>query len=166
MFPRMRVFLLLAFSAGLLIGCNNTFTAVTASMEPTVPQGTSFELAPVPAQVSRGIVVVFKDVPDVEGLVVGRVMAIGGDTLAIDAKVVTVNGTVLSEPYVVHRDRRVVAPDYASGGLLQLRDHLPEIEVPEGHVFFLGDNRDLSYDSRFVGTMPVANIYAIARLDP
>ena len=39
------------------------------------------------------------------------------------------------------------------------RDHFDEIVVPEGEYLFLGDNRDQSFDSRFMGHVPREHIY-------
>ena len=39
------------------------------------------------------------------------------------------------------------------------RDHFDEIVVPEGEYLFLGDNRDQSFDSRFMGLVPREHIY-------
>ena len=45
-------------------------------------------------------------------------------------------------------------------------DNTPVFEVPEGHLFFMGDNRDNSVDSRFpeVGMVPFENLIGRAEL--
>lgn len=66
-------------------------------------------------------------------LLIKRVIAKGGDTVAIRDGIVYRNGEALSEPYT--RD------GYTNGGM-------DETVVPEGTLFLLGDNRVVSVDSR------------------
>ena len=62
-----------------------------------------------------------------------RVGGTAGDTVMITSGLVYVNGKVLAEPYV-----------FTQG----ISGEMDEVEVPEGTVFVLGDNRAASTDSR------------------
>jgi signal peptidase I len=75
-----------------------------------------------------------------------RVVAVGGDTIAVrDGRAVR-NGRVADEPFIR-------SCDGGSGC-----DFPEAIRVPDGYVFLMGDNRGGSDDSRYWGPIPVSRI--------
>lgn len=93
----------------------------------------------------RGDVVVFERPGGPNGaLYIKRIVAVGGETVALRAGRVVVNGRLLAEPY---RRRR-------AGG-----DWGPHVVAP-GSLFLVGDNRDQSDDSRRFGDVPEQAVVA------
>lgn len=94
-----------------------------------------------------GDVVVYRPPRHPELVVVGRVIAIPGETLAIDDGVLSIDGQARHEPYLV--------PGVAEKP--HSRSRSPE-RVPDGHVFIMGDQRDRAADSRISGPVPMGSI--------
>ncbi|MBS3957142.1 MAG: signal peptidase I [Clostridiales bacterium] len=114
------------------------------SMEPTLRHGDRVLVTKAYDTPRRGDVVLVLARPrggGPEREFLKRVVAIEGDTIAVVRGVAIVNGA--QEP-----------GEYAT--LLSQDDITTrEIKVPAGTVFTLGDNRPISYDSRFYGPAPI-----------
>lgn len=103
--------------------------------------------------IERGDVVVFRAPEDRYTNYIKRVIGLPGETIEVRDKVVYINGEPLEdEPYKVFK-----GPKYGPSTIQNGRIMAP-FTVPEGHVFCMGDNRDYSYDSRFWGPVPIADI--------
>jgi signal peptidase I len=98
--------------------------------------------------IERGDVVVFHYPRDPEKSYIKRVIAVPGDRLRIDHGTVWLNGQPQSEPYVPEEYRDAKS--------------MPEIVIPEGSYFMLGDHRSISSDSREFGLVERSLIYGKA----
>lgn len=89
-----------------------------------------------------GEIIVFRYPRNQDRDFIKRVVAVAGDRVEIRDGYVYVNDQPLPDPYVSYRD----------GGTW------PEVTVPPGAVWVLGDNRNNSEDSRYFGEVPLGNI--------
>ena len=123
------------------------------------PRGGSLLASLLPRRaVRRGDIIVFKFPEDPRRDFVKRVIALPGDEVRIRDKIVFVNGQPESTPSAFHGDARTWPDDAALPESERRRDQVSPLRVPEGMYFAMGDNRDNSYDSRFWGPVPAANL--------
>lgn len=129
---------------------------------------------------ARGDIVTLKS-PDDGIRLVKRVIGLPGDRVAVRGNVLIINGRpaayTLTDPHQVLRtpagrviDIRLVEERF---GGEEAKPHaltltpgaagiFDEIVVPEGQYFVMGDNRDMSRDSRVIGCVPLESIYGRA----
>ncbi len=128
----------------------------------------------------RGEIVVFKTPEDNRTDYIKRLIGLPGDTIKIEANQIFINNkkilseTIDNEKYkYIEVDRvREVLPNQFYYDVYEFKknivnldtDNLSEIKVPEDSFFVLGDNRDNSQDSRFIGFIPKKNLVGRAEL--
>lgn len=129
---------------------------VGSSMYPTLHDGDLLLLQSIGYTPKQGdVVVLTKEFDASSGPIVKRVVATGGQHVEIDygAGTVSVDGVVLDEPYI-NPEEPVTEPYY---------QNLTSVDVPEGSIFVMGDNRNHSSDSRDVTLGTVDERYVLGR---
>jgi signal peptidase I len=125
-------------------------------------------------EVKHGDVFVFLSPAEPGLYIVKRVIGLPGDRIHLRDGAVYRNGVKLDEPYVIHSDNGgynpyrdnfpAVSPSDFYNVTPQWQDELPkhiqgeDVVVPPNCYFGMGDNRDVSLDSRFWGFIPRENI--------
>jgi signal peptidase I len=141
------------------------FAIPTGSMEPTIYIGDHvFVLRPIfSGAMRRGDVIAVRYPIDPKTTFLKRIVGMPGDRIRIVNKALSINGQVVTEPYVVHgtdyvdsyRDNFPSEPNVSleTPAILMLHDNVKngEVVVPPGNYFLMGDNRDFSLDSRYWG---------------
>ena len=141
------------------------YYAASSSMLPTLaPSDQLVPRAAQPTDLTRGTVVIFRTP---EAVRIDRIVAVGGDRVAMRAGHVVLNGRPVAQQRLrpgptlpdfgattIWRER---LPDEAHAHrLLDVgstpQDEVAERTIPHGKLFVLGDNRDASADSRFAAT--------------
>ena len=143
---------------------------ISAFVRPTIVQETSMEPTVEPkdyllmsrqayrfGDLERGDIVIFKSDLKLDEehnkLLIKRVIALPGDTVAIHDGEVYLNGEMLNEPYI------------AEGGT---PGYLEDTTLGDNEVFVMGDHREVSVDSRSFGPIDQDTIVgqAVFRLWP
>jgi signal peptidase I len=101
-----------------------------------------FHLEPI----ERGETVVFVFPPDRTKDFIKRVVAVAGDTIEVKHGHLWVNGAAVPDPHA-----HFELPDDARATNGNPRDNYGPVTVPQGKLFAMGDNRDVSWDSRYWG---------------
>ena len=125
-----------------------SYTVVMSSMEPNFQQGECIMVNKVCYRSSapqRGQVIIFNPPFDSPHPYIKRVIGLPGDTVEIKDGKVSINGTPLSEPYILQEPPQ------------NNKDYGPKV-LSDDEYFVLGDNRNNSNDSRSGWTVPRQNI--------
>lgn len=166
------------------------FETPAGSMRPTLQQGDSFlvsQIFPIIGEryaPERGDIVVFRHPQNPAVTYVKRVIGLSGERIQMKKGEVYLNGQPFERQQTEaieekSRDGKVsmvqtyreTLPNGRSHEVIDLEvdgrfDETPEFDIPEGHLFVLGDNRDNSIDSRMqghFGFVPIENVTGIAR---
>ena len=135
------------------------------------------------SQPERGDVVVFKTPQDNKTDYIKRLIGLPGDIIKIDSNQIFINGEIIGREFVANekykdsqhnsyflKKFKETLPNGKSYNVYENKkkiiqtDYYKETVVPGDSYFVLGDNRDNSLDSRFIGFVPKKNLVGRAEL--
>lgn len=137
---RLRAIPVAVFLSLLSAACNPTVRNAGQAMSPTINDGERVVITRAVQPLRRGDIVVFYYPADRSMIFIKRVVGLPGETIAIAAGGVAINGKPVDEPYV--------SPENRSS------DTFGPMAIRPGEYFVMGDNRRNSSDSRHWGAVP------------
>jgi signal peptidase I len=151
------------------------FRIPTVGMYPTIHVGDRLLASLWVGKVERGDIVFYHPLADENRLYVQRVVGVAGDTVEMRNGTLVLNGKTVDDvrldercegsypgctiwrESIGERTFRIATYDYGDRTDIDWHDYGPVV-VPPSHVFLLGDNRDNSRDSRYVGTVSLERV--------
>jgi len=129
---------------------HGAYLATSSAMTPTLQPGDYFITDSIPFLISPpkiGDVVVYKSPEGAGKKVIGRIMALEEDVVEIK------EGRLL-----VNQHQASINVSLLTKATTLYSTSMDAVHVPHNSVFILGDNRDISRDSRVFGAIPVSDI--------
>lgn len=125
-----------------------------------------------------GDVVVLADPLDPDSTIIRRILAVGGQSIAVDEHMIRVGNRRLrttamgdASDYVVTKETLWASKPLVGHSWLTRfpkasasRWSADPVSVPDGHVFLMADDRDRAMDSRWWGSVPVEAVHRTIRL--
>lgn len=139
--------IILLIAVGIPLLLLHFFAKITvsgASMEPTYQEGENLILVRT-KNVERGDIVVC-NVDEEEFYIIKRIIALPGDTVKVDEDDVYVNNEKIDEDYIKEKE-------WNKNGTWDM-----EVTLGEDEYFIMGDNRNVSADSRLIGPVQQSEI--------
>ena len=156
-------------------------TVPTGSMKPTIVEGdriwvnkvaydlkipfTNLKLKTFAAP-QRGDIIIF-DSEKAGKRLVKRVMGLPGDTVSMNNNVVRLNGEILEYKILNQRANKLIAEESYKNIRYRIQvnkrpnnnnSNFHTVKIPNNFYLVLGDNRDNSADSRYIGLIPRSEI--------
>jgi signal peptidase I len=100
----------------------------------------------------RGDIIVFIYPKDRSKDFIKRVIGVGGDKIEIKNKKIFINNKEYSDTFGKYYDNSI------RPGAFEPRDNFGPVNVPQGSLFVMGDNRDNSADSRYWGFVDLKDV--------
>lgn len=148
---RHRLYRDLIMTAAIIYILFNIITGIAVvqkeSMNPNITAGSITLFYRLERNYKRNDIVIFRT-PYSEELLIKRIVAVEGDNVDIDNETgaLLINDNIQEENFIIQKT-------YSREGGVTF-----PLSVPAGSVFVLGDNREVSLDSRDFGTINTANL--------